>query len=214
MVHLPEGAGDGALVVVLLHGRGSDERDLQGLRMALPNDTILVTPRAPFPGAPWGYGGGWAWYRYMGGTTPDDETLTTSLAALDTFFANLPSVLPVRPGRVVIGGFSQGSTTALAYALTRPQAVAGVVMFSGFLASHPAVDAALSKVDGLPIFWGHGTLDPMIPHALGVRGRAALIDAGARVEVGDYAIEHTISLEEVRDASAWMTRLLVEQVPA
>ncbi|NIQ58758.1 MAG: hypothetical protein GWN71_36930, partial [Gammaproteobacteria bacterium] len=52
-------------MLVLLHGRGADERDLSGLRAHLPPGLGLVLPRAPFPGAPWGYGPGWACYRFL-----------------------------------------------------------------------------------------------------------------------------------------------------
>ena len=63
---LPDAPADGGTVVVLLHGRGSHKGDLQALRPVLPDDWALVTPQAPYPGAEWGYGPGWAWYRYLG----------------------------------------------------------------------------------------------------------------------------------------------------
>lgn len=203
--HVPEDAGDGALTVVLLHGRGSHERDLMGLRAGFPPGAVVVAPRAPFPGAPWGYGSGWAWYRYIGGSTPEPESFEESQAALSAFLEALPGALRVRPGRVVLGGFSQGGTMSLGYALRNPGAVPMVVNFSGFLPDHPSVAATAGSVDGTDFFWGHGRQDPAIPFSLAAAGRAALTDAGARLEARDYDIGHWISPEEIADVATWIT---------
>ena len=111
---------DAATVAVLLHGRGSHRGDLQAIRPLLPEDWFLVTPQAPHPGHPWGYGPGWAWYRYVRDDEVDEVSLRQSLDALDAFLDALPERLGFTPGRVVLGGFSQGGTTSMAYGLTRP----------------------------------------------------------------------------------------------
>ena len=83
--HFPADAKDGDPVVLLLHGRGSDKDDLLGLVPHLPANALIVTPQAPFPGAQWGYGGGWAWYRFLSGTTPEPESFVAGQAALAEF---------------------------------------------------------------------------------------------------------------------------------
>ena len=199
-ISLPTNAGDGATLAVLLHGRGSHMGDLQGLRAGLPTDWVLVTPQAPFPSAPWGYGPGWAWYRYEEADRLVVTTLAQSLAAIDAFFEELPDLLGLDPGRIVLGGFSQGGTTSLAYALTRPGAVAAVLNFSGFLASHVVLDESGGAPPSTPIFWGHGTEDPAIPISLAHRGRERLTRARAAFVARDYPIGHWIVPEELRDA--------------
>lgn len=208
-ISIPTGAGDGSPIVVLLHGRGSDEHDLMGLRPALPADAIVITPRAPFPGAPWGYGGGWAWYRILPDWIPEPEALEASIAAISELVERLPELLPVKPGPVIIGGFSQGSTTALAYALLHPDRVRGVLVFSGFLANHPDVLQAVANANGLPVFWGHGTADQMIPFELGVAGRSALSAAGAHVTSYDAPVGHGIDPRELAAASSWLAHVAV-----
>lgn len=203
-VLLPSTPGDGAPLIVLMHGRGADRRDLAGLRSGLPSSAILVLPQAPFSGAQWGYGGGWAWYRYMGGNTPEPASFTTSQDALAELLAHLRSALPVEPGPLVLGGFSQGGTMAVAHALANPGAVPRVLNFSGFLADHPSVGVTPQTVAGTRFFWGHGTHDPAIPFSMALEGRAALGDAGADLEAKDYPIGHWIAPEELADAVAWM----------
>ena len=201
---LPREPRDGAPVAVLLHGRGSHRGDLQGLRPGLPDGTVVVTPQAPHPGGPWGYGPGWAWYRYVAEDRVVAETLQESLTALDGFLDGLEDLLPVRPGPLFLGGFSQGGTTSLAYALTHPGRVAGVLNFSGFLVDGPFVTLDAGSTRDLRVFWGHGRHDPAIPFALGERGRARLRAAGVDVTAGDYEIGHWIDPSEMDDARAWM----------
>lgn len=208
VVQAPGGVRDGAPVAVLLHGRGSHRRDLQGLRPGLPAGTILVTPEAPHAGGPWGYGGGYAWYRYVAEDRVVPETLATSLEALDDLLDRLPEVVGVRPGPVFLGGFSQGGTTSLAWALTRPGRVAGVLNFSGFLVDDPSVPVTPESAGATPVFWGHGLQDPAIPFALGERGRSRLREVGAPLETGDYPIGHWIDPGEMDDARRWMEGVL------
>ena len=203
----PPGLTDGATVAVLLHGRGSHRGDLQALRPHLPESWALVTPQAPHPGHPWGYGPGWAWYKYAGEDRVEAQGLEWSLGALDRFLGDLPTVLGVEPGRVFLGGFSQGGTVSMAYAFTRPHQVTGALNFSGFLVDSPVLPPAALKPEATPVFWGHGTRDPNIPHALAVRGRGRLEGAGAPVVARDYDIGHWIDPREIADAVAFAESL-------
>jgi phospholipase/carboxylesterase len=209
-VAVPEGAGDGAPLVVLLHGRGADRFDLAGLAPHLAPGAVVVTPQAPFPGAPWGYGPGWAWYRYLADDRPEPESFSRGQAALDAFLETLPGALPVRTGPVVLGGFSQGGTMSIACALRHPGRYPRVMCFSGFLADHPEVEATPETVAGTRFFWGHGTEDPAIPFSLALKGRATLERAGAALDAFDYPIGHGISPDELRDARAWLQAAVAE----
>src|ERR1700745_4236122 len=123
--------GAPAGLLVLHHGRGSDEQDLMGLAGVLdPGRRLLVvTPRAPLtlPGAP-----GYHWYRVPRVGHPDPQTFAAAFAALAEFHDGLWERTGIAPGRTVLGGFSMG--TVMSYALglggERP-APAGVLAFSG-----------------------------------------------------------------------------------
>jgi phospholipase/carboxylesterase len=198
-----EAAIDGGRVLLLLHGRGADRHDLLGLSKRLPADWVLVAPEAPFPAAPWGYGPGWAWYRFLGGNRPEPESFSQSLDQLHEFIAALPKTLGIEPRTIAVGGFSQGGTLSMACALDRP-AVPLVLNFSGFLADHPRVRATTETVQGTRFFWGHGTGDPNIPFTLAREGRAQLLAAGAQLEARDYPIGHWIDPTELADANVWL----------
>lgn len=204
-----EGPGrDGSPVAVLLHGRGSDEQDLLGLAPRLPAWLTVVTVRAPFAGHEWGYGPGWAWYRYLAEDRVVPETLERSLKELDDFMERIEDALGFEPGPVGLGGFSQGGTVSLAYALRNPGLPAFVLVFSGFLADAEGVEVTRESVAGTPIFWGHGTRDPAIPHALARKGRDRLLRVGADLTARDYELGHGVDPEELRDVSAWLAEVL------
>lgn len=201
-------AADGAPVFLLLHGRGANGDDLRPLAAALPSDALLVLPDAPFPAAPWGYGPGRAWYRFLGDRRPDPESFARSLDEVDTLIRDLPARLPVRPGPLVLGGFSQGGTVSLAFALAHPGRIPMVLSFSGFLAEHARVAITAATVRGTAIFWGHGLHDPAIPFDWARQGRAALAAVGADLQARDYPIGHWIEPRELRDAMDWVGRRL------
>src|SRR5680860_1150133 len=197
---VPDRVEDGATLIVLLHGRGSDKNDLMGIRRFLPPTAMVVTPRAPFPGGPWGYGPGWAWYRYLERDRPEPESFGKSLDTLHSFLQELPDHLPVKPGSLVLGGFSQGGTMSLGYALSNPGTVANILNFSGFLPDHPAVPVTHDSVVGTRFFWGHGKADPAIPFELAIIGREKLAGAEADLAAHDYEIGHWVDPSELKDA--------------
>jgi phospholipase/carboxylesterase len=204
------GPADGP-VIVLLHGRGSDERDLFPLGRMLHPAATVVAVRAPFDAAPWGYGPGYAWYRFLGGATPESASFEQGQQQLAAFLAALPTQL-ARPGEpLILGGFSQGGTSSLAYLMQHPGSVRGVLVFSGFLADHPAVTVTRERVGTTPIFWGHGTADGPVPFDLAEEGWAQLRAASAVLETHRYpGMGHTISEEELSDARAWVEKLLAD----
>jgi phospholipase/carboxylesterase len=203
-VHIPADAQPGAPLIVLLHGRGSDRFDLRGLAPGLPRGSVIVTPEAPFPAAPWGYGPGSAWYRYLGDDRPEPESFDRSQDLLREFLDVIAARLPFDTGPLVLGGFSQGGTMSLGQALRYPGKVPQVLNFSGFLPNHPGVPVTPDAVRGWRIFWGHGTADPAIPITMAQQGRAALAAVGADLTARDYAIGHSIVAEELADASEWL----------
>jgi phospholipase/carboxylesterase len=200
----PDRVADGVAVIVLLHGRGADRFDLLGLHKRFPIDWVMVTPEAPFPAAPWGYGPGWAWYRFLGRNRPEEESFTASLDRLQQFLEALPKLMGVKPGPVALGGFSQGGTMSLAYALTHADGPTHILNFSGFLADHPQVVVSSETVKGSRFFWAHGTQDPNIPFELAIEGRAVLREAQADITTHDYNIGHWIDAQELTDANAWL----------
>src|ERR1700729_1020734 len=125
--------GDPQGLLVLHHGRGSDEQDLMGIADVLDPDRRLhaVTPRAPLrlPGSP-----GYHWYVVPRVGYPDPDTWRESVDLLAGLHDELWERTGIGPDRTVLGGFSQGTVMSYSLALNgeRP-APAGILAFSGFI---------------------------------------------------------------------------------
>ena len=143
------GGAQDAPIVLLMHGLGSDERDLASLVPFLPPVFEYVSVRGIFR-----YVQGFAWFDMP--VAPDrPEAIEASSAAVEEWIA--------AQDRPVVGaiGFSQGGAVALQLLRRDPHALRFVVNLSGF--PFPAAmqgDTALAEVRP-PALWGHGGMDPL-----------------------------------------------------
>ena len=198
-----EPAGEPAGALVLLHGRGADERDLFPLLDLLdPERRLLgVTPGGPHHLPP----GGRHWYALGGIPTPDPATFAATAPRLAAFLDGLP----VPSDRVVLGGFSQG--TVMSYAMSlgpgRPRP-AGLVAMSGFLPRVADWPLEPERLRGVPVGIAHGSLDPVIPAQFAAEAEATLTAAGAEVLRLSSPVPHMIDpdwVEPLRDLVARAT---------
>jgi phospholipase/carboxylesterase len=195
------GEPQGALV--LLHGRGADERDLYPLLDLFdPERRLLgVTPRGPLTLPP----GGAHWYRLGGIPTPDPSTFTPTFAQLSAFLDELP----VGIDRVVLGGFSQGAVMSYALGLGagRPRP-AGLMALSGFVPRVEGFSLDLHDLAGYPVAIAHGSYDPVIPAGFGHEARDLLVSAGADVLYRETPTTHTIDPAIVPELAAFVRRTI------
>jgi phospholipase/carboxylesterase len=195
-------------LLVLHHGRGTDERDLLGLADALdPRRRLrVVTPRAPLSvqGSP-----GYHWYLVPRVGYPDRDSFHAARAALADLHDRLWEETGVGPGQTVLGGFSMGSVMSYAMALgaDRPP-VAGILAFSGFV---PVVDdwePSPEDRQATRAFVAHGRRDPIMEVEFARRARALLEAAGLDVEYRESEIGHQIDPAHLADATAWLEETL------
>ncbi|HVS85829.1 MAG TPA: hypothetical protein VHD91_09365 [Gaiellaceae bacterium] len=178
--------GEPAGALVLLHGRGADERDLFPLLDAIDPERRLhgFTPRAPLSLPP----GGAHWYSVPRVGFPDPETFAYGYGELTAWL----DALPFPPGRMLLGGFSQGAVMSYASGLgagrPRPAAIAAL---SGFL---PEVESWSLGADAPfpPVYAAHGVHDDVIPIAFGRQARDRLAAAGAEVDWHEFPGGHWV----------------------
>jgi phospholipase/carboxylesterase len=198
-------AGDPAGLLVLHHGRGSDEQDLLGLADVLDPARRLhvVTPRAPLrlPGSP-----GYHWYVVPRVGYPDPETFRAAYAKLAGLHDELWERTGMGPGNTVFGGFSMGSVMSYSLGLgpDRP-APAGILAFSGFV---PVVDGWQPDLEGRSgatrVFIAHGRRDPIMDVGFARGARDLLEGAGFDVDYHESDAGHHIDPDHVRPAIDWL----------
>lgn len=144
----------GVPVVVLLHGYGSNERDLPGLAQHVPSARQWVSPRAPLALD----FGGYAWAPLAEPGNPDRVEVE---AATDELWAWIEETVPASSPIVSIG-FSQGGLMASQLLRTRPDRIARTAILSGFiLGDVQAADEQLTR-ERPPVLYCHGLDDRVI----------------------------------------------------
>jgi phospholipase/carboxylesterase len=190
-------------MIVCLHGRGADMRDLAGLAPAIDQTAYLyVCPNAPvtIPIGP-GYTGR-AWYEPGGNPSP--AAMEHALTALDGFIHDVFAQYQVLAGQALLLGFSQGGGMTYRYGIPRPQMFAGLVILSGALRNPEALLPHLPAARDQRIFIAHGTHDPMLPVDLSRDAVAFLEAQGYQPVYREYPMGHEINLEVVNDLIPWI----------
>jgi phospholipase/carboxylesterase len=197
-------SGDPEGALVLLHGRGVDERDLAPLLDELDPERRLLgaTPRGPLalPGSP---GAHWYIVRRVG--YPDSDTFAESYRRLGAWLEMLAESSGVPPERTVLGGFSQGAVMAYALGLGegRPRPAA-ILAMSGFVPVVEAWRPDLEARRGLPVAIAHGTLDPVIGIEFARRARELLERAGLDVSYREFPIGHGVDPAWLPELASWL----------
>jgi phospholipase/carboxylesterase len=209
-LHLHErpAAGEAQGLLLLHHGRGTDEQDLLALSDVLdPNRRLLVvTPRAPLtlPGSP-----GYHWYRVPRVGYPDPESFHAAYRQLGELHDEMRQRTGIDPARTVLGGFSMGAVMSYALGLGAGRPVpAGILAFSGFIPTVEGWRADLAARRRLRAFIAHGRRDAVIDVALARDAAEQLRDGGLQVAYHESDAAHHIDPRELTQAQAWLDATL------
>ena len=185
-----------APLVVLLHGRGSSEREIIALADHLPPGPAYAAVRAPIA-----EGGGYAWFANRGIGRPVAESLTASMEWFRTW---LDTVAPAgRP--VVLVGFSGGAAFAGGLVLADPQRFSGAAILYGTLPFDAGVPVTPARLAGLPVFVAQGDQDQVIPPELLDRTwNYLLTDSAAPAYARRDPGGHQISGQTLRELGGWI----------
>jgi lysophospholipase-1 len=172
--------------------------------------------------------------------TAEDESgmLQSSRLLNELISAEIDS--DIDAGRIVLGGFSQGGAMSLLTGLTSERKLGGIAVLSGWLPLHKKFKSVrkltLCSSDGtdtaqfqmtsqhaksLPIFWGHGSGDPLVRYELCTKSVEYLKTTCGIPELGagDESINgmrckvyrgmaHTSCPEELNDLKVWLRAVI------
>lgn len=185
-----------APLVVLLHGRGSHEREILSLAPHLPEGASYAAVRAPIA-----EGGGFAWFANRGIGRPVASSLADTMAWFGEW---LDGVAP--PGRpVVLVGFSGGAAFAGGLVLAHPQRYSGAAILSGTLPFDAGVPVDEGRLAGLPVLVAQGDADRVIPAELLARTWDYLLgDSGALTVSHRDAGGHGLTPDALAALRTWL----------
>ena len=189
-----------APLVVLLHGRGSNEDDIVELAAHLPAGPAYVALRAPL-----GEGGGFAWFANRGIGRP----LAASLAETMAWFVDwLDDVAPASRS-VVLVGFSGGAAFAGGLILSRAERFAGAAILLGTLPFDAGVGTEDNQLAGRAVLVAQGDADVVIPRELLEQTWDYLTTrSGADVTTHRDPGGHGLSVATVAVLNAWIADVL------
>jgi len=184
-----------APLVVLLHGRGSDEEQIATLAGHLPRRLAYAAVRAPIA-----EGGGFAWFANRGIGRPVAESLAETM----TWFRDwLDAEAGERP--VVLVGFSGGAAFAGGLLLADPARWAGVAVLLGTLPFDAGVPVDAGRLEDVPVLVARGAQDRVIPADLLDRTWAYLHEeSGAALTAHLDPGGHGLSASAVTTLSDWL----------
>ena len=205
-----------AASIIVLHGLGADGNDFvpicEELDLSSVGPVRFVFPHAPV--RPVTINGGMAmraWYDIVGtdlARIEDEPGLRASAIEVEALIER-ERQRGVAANRIVLAGFSQGCAMTLLTGLRHRERLAGLVGLSGYLPLAQTTAAERSDANALvPIFLAHGRQDGVIPIARAQATRDLLSDLGYDCEWHEYAMAHSVCMEEVSALEAFLRRAL------
>ena len=199
--------------VIWMHGLGADGSDFEAVVPELGLEDCpgvrFIFPHAPH--IPVTCNGGYvmpAWYDIISldtnSRTVDEAGIIVSRQAIRRLMER-ENQRGVPCSRIFLAGFSQGGAVAYTTALTHAQPLAGVIALSTYIPSLKLLEGEATDANrAVPIFAAHGTEDDVVSPELGIRARDFLLRQGYRLEWHEYAMPHSVCIEEIDEIGRWL----------
>ncbi|MEL1247710.1 alpha/beta hydrolase [Flavobacterium helocola] len=207
LVQEPKTIKDQNPLLILLHGYGSNEEDLFSFAPELPDDSYVISVRAPYDLQPYGH----AWYAIHFDADEnkfsDNVQAKQSVEIIASFIDEIVKQYPIDTENVTLIGFSQGAILSYATALTYPEKISKVVALSGYFNQEILPEVIDTKaISHLKFFVSHGSVDQVIPVDWARKAKPALENLGLEVEYQEYPIGHGVSPKNFYDFKNWLQK--------
>lgn len=202
-------------LIVLCHGYGAPGGDLVPLgdelasQQGTPAECVYVFPAAPLELDPLFDSRAW-WpidiekiqqlmmqgeSRQLKAESPAE--LPACRASLSRLIDHCRVDFDLPPAKIIVGGFSQGSMLATDVALHYPEALGGLIVWSGSLINETVWQPEAAACSPLNIVQSHGRLDPVLPMSGAEDLREMLTAAGHSVRFHEFPGQHAIPMAAI-----------------
>lgn len=208
--HFPLGGAAPESMVILLHGLGANGMDLIGLarhwETLLPK-TVFLSPDAPFPcdmapvGFQWFSLQEWSAESILAGVKEAAPFLIQYIQAMLDHYN-------IKPEKLALAGFSQGTMMSLYVAPRLPYKIAGVLGYSGALIRDE--EGEEGGLHQMPVHLIHGESDTIVPVSAYHHARTALQTAGFDVSGHTTpGLPHGIDEDGIESGGQFLNRVLI-----
>lgn len=210
-IELETGASPDA-AVIWLHGLGADGNDFTPIIPQL-NLPAGMSIRFIFPNAPvrpitinQGYRmPGWYDIASLNIVGNEDEAGISESCDAIRVLCQQQRNLGIASERIILAGFSQGGAVALYCGLSHPEPLGGIMALSTYLPQCTQFNEINQNID---IFMAHGSQDDVVSDEYGELSRQRLEKSGYGVKWHEYAMPHSVCMDEIQDIRNWLIQNL------
>lgn len=214
----PDDSRKADAAVIWLHGLGADGSDFVPIvsELKLPDalNIRFIFPHAPLRPITINQGyrmRGWYDITSLDIANRDDEAGIVESSAMLTRLCDQQLAQGIAATRIIVAGFSQGGAIALHAGLRYAHTLGGIMALSTYLPMQQRLQQESTAANrNTPIFMAHGLHDDVVATQFGQQTRALLQQQGYRVQWHDYAMGHSVCMEEINDISNWLERILTQ----
>ena len=190
-------------LIVLIHGYGSNERDLFSLIDYFPNNSYVISIRAPKEL----FNDSYAWYDiYLDGNNKfyDHDAAARVRDELFHFIDDLSKNPNINSDNITLIGFSQGAILSHAISFSYPKKIKNIIALSG------VVDEKIMKKTSLipktNIYISHGTNDNLIDYETSKESLNFYIENDIKFKFESYDQGHGINQQNLEAMIKWLIR--------
>jgi phospholipase/carboxylesterase len=192
------------LLLVMLHGYGSNELDLFSFAQDIPENFYIISFRAPLTLD----FGGYAWYEinFMDAKKFNNipqakqavsEIINSIMELSKTYSFDLTSIW--------LCGFSQGCILSYALALNSPELFKNIIGLSGYLDEEIVGKISSNEhLHRLNFYLSHGIQDAVIPIEWSRKAPELLKNRGISVNYHEYNSGHGLNAKNYNDMIDWI----------
>ncbi len=195
-------------LLILLHGYGSNESDLFSFANELPDELLIVSPRAPYTTV---YGGH-AWYAIdldaNNEKSSNLEEAQTSIDMLAVWIDEIKATYKTDSDTTFLLGFSQGAILSYALSFQYPNKVQHVLALSGYINEALLPKEGVPKTIATDYYTSHGTVDQVLPIALAKKSAVLLEDFELPYVFSEYPVGHGVAPQNFYSFKNWIEERL------
>lgn len=202
--------------IIWLHGLGADGHDFEAivpeLDLLAESHIGFIFPNAPTRAITINNGMKMpAWYDCLAMSLVhkvDTDGIYQSVASIEQLIQREMDKGIVSEN-ILLAGFSQGGVIALHTGLRFPHKLAGIIALSTYLPTLEQIKTEATEANkSIPIFMGHGMMDTVIDIQAAKQAFKGLAGMGYPVKWQQYAMQHSVCQEEIRDISQFINTVI------
>lgn len=194
-------------LLILLHGYGSNEKDLFSFAEELPDELLIVSAQAPYE---MGYGG-YAWYAInfdnVNGKFSDLKQAKESIDKIAIFIDEIKVKFNTNQDKTFLLGFSQGAILSYSLSFIYPNKVNHIIALSGYI-NHKMIPKQLSKNIKTEYYSSHGTVDQVLPVDWARKTKPFLDNLELNNTYSEYPVGHGVAPQNFYSFKTWIEERL------